>query len=277
METPNRKSAEAPINQSSDTMNCLKQTIIMQSSSILFIVLLCYLQVTTLTVAIKDNDNNNNIINQISSINRDSLEQEQYHVHLKAQVVSKGEADNNEKLLIRDRIIREINNIKYLNNDNNLAADSTLETTTFSSLEKQSSEQNSHNKSFNKSNETERNNNNYHNNHSNLFKNRNIIYKITMYTLNPIIFYIDYIYGTVFIIGVVGNVAVIYFIAVRSNSSKSEFERVTDFYICNLAGADLMFIHGLPFIIVQHISGKWVLGDLACKVSVVCFDFDFNL
>lgn len=69
-----------------------------------------------------------------------------------------------------------------------------------------------------------------------------------------------------FACGLLGNALVLYVIArfsdVRSRS-------VSNYYIWNLALADLLFILTLPFFCFATYTGHWVFGDVTCRVAYV--------
>lgn len=69
-----------------------------------------------------------------------------------------------------------------------------------------------------------------------------------------------------FACGLLGNALVLYVIArfadVRSRS-------VSNYYIWNLALADLLFILTLPFFCFATYTGHWVFGDVTCRIAFV--------
>ncbi|GAB0092702.1 neuropeptide SIFamide receptor [Sergentomyia squamirostris] len=69
-------------------------------------------------------------------------------------------------------------------------------------------------------------------------------------------------YGVVFVVGVVGNVAVV-LVVFKSTSMRS----ATNQFIANLAIADLLVnFFCLPFTLVGNIFQAWVLGVFVCKI-----------
>lgn len=72
------------------------------------------------------------------------------------------------------------------------------------------------------------------------------------------------LYALVCLIGMFGNLLVIY-VVLRF----SKMQTVTNIYILNLALADLCFLIGIPFLLItMHIS-EWSFGTGMCKVYMV--------
>lgn len=69
-----------------------------------------------------------------------------------------------------------------------------------------------------------------------------------------------------FVFGLLGNALVIYVITrfddVRTRS-------VSNYYIWNLAVADMLLILTLPFFCFSTYTGDWVFGDIACRLANV--------
>lgn len=72
------------------------------------------------------------------------------------------------------------------------------------------------------------------------------------------------IYLVIFIIGSIGNLLVIYIIG---RFSEVRVQSVANYYIWNLAFADLFFICTLPFTCYASYAGNWPFGNGACKIS----------
>ena len=70
------------------------------------------------------------------------------------------------------------------------------------------------------------------------------------------------LYGTVFVVGLLGNSLVIYVVL-----RYSKMQTVTNLYILNLAVADQCFLIGIPFIMTTMGLGCWPFGNVMCKVS----------
>lgn len=70
-------------------------------------------------------------------------------------------------------------------------------------------------------------------------------------------------YMILFIISMIVNIWIFYQI-VNTKSIRT----VTNYFICNLASADIFFTLTGPFIAVQRILGTWVLGEFFCHVMV---------
>lgn len=70
------------------------------------------------------------------------------------------------------------------------------------------------------------------------------------------------LYGTVFVVGVLGNSLVIYVVL-----RYSKMQTVTNLYILNLAVADQCFLIGIPFIMTTMGLGCWPFGNVMCKAS----------
>ena len=72
------------------------------------------------------------------------------------------------------------------------------------------------------------------------------------------------LFSIIFIGGALGNVIVLYVVS-RFTKVKS----VTNFYIINLALSDLLFLLGIPFLLVTYIMQHWTFGTIACKFYYV--------
>lgn len=71
------------------------------------------------------------------------------------------------------------------------------------------------------------------------------------------------IFSLIILIGIIGNVSVIWIICNYSELRKS----VMNIYIFNMALADLMLnLSGLPEVVQFIMDDGWLLGDLACKL-----------
>uniref|UniRef100_A0A3Q2Z2Z5 Mu-type opioid receptor n=1 Tax=Hippocampus comes TaxID=109280 RepID=A0A3Q2Z2Z5_HIPCM len=86
---------------------------------------------------------------------------------------------------------------------------------------------------------------------------------------NPVIIaiVITAVYSIVSVVGLVGNVLVMYII-VRYTKMKT----ATNIYIFNLALADALVTSTLPFQSVNYLMGTWPFGDILCKM-VMSIDY----
>uniref|UniRef100_A0A3P8S051 Mu-type opioid receptor n=1 Tax=Amphiprion percula TaxID=161767 RepID=A0A3P8S051_AMPPE len=86
---------------------------------------------------------------------------------------------------------------------------------------------------------------------------------------NPVIIaiVITALYSIVCVVGLVGNVLVMYII-VRYTKMKT----ATNIYIFNLALADALVTSTLPFQSVNYLMGTWPFGDMLCK-TVMSIDY----
>ncbi|XP_049456879.1 mu-type opioid receptor [Epinephelus fuscoguttatus] len=86
---------------------------------------------------------------------------------------------------------------------------------------------------------------------------------------NPVIIaiVITALYSIVCVVGLVGNVLVMYII-VRYTKMKT----ATNIYIFNLALADSLVTSTLPFQSVNYLMGTWPFGDILCKI-VMSIDY----
>ncbi|XP_041922059.1 LOW QUALITY PROTEIN: mu-type opioid receptor [Alosa alosa] len=75
------------------------------------------------------------------------------------------------------------------------------------------------------------------------------------------------VYSIVCVVGVVGNVLVMYVI-IRYTKMKT----ATNIYIFNLALADALVTSTLPFQSVNYLMGTWPFGDILCKI-VMSIDY----
>lgn len=72
---------------------------------------------------------------------------------------------------------------------------------------------------------------------------------------------VPFIFGLIFIVGIVGNSLVVYVIF-RNGAMKT----VTNLYLMNLAVADLLFLTCcVPFTVCIYILPYWPFGDFMCK------------
>ena len=72
-------------------------------------------------------------------------------------------------------------------------------------------------------------------------------------------------YLLIYFIGTIGNLLVIYVILVNR-----KLKTVTNFYLLNLALADLMYLQVIPFSITTMMKQKWVFNRLICKLFWTC-------
>ncbi|XP_035687741.1 somatostatin receptor type 5-like [Branchiostoma floridae] len=68
-------------------------------------------------------------------------------------------------------------------------------------------------------------------------------------------------YGTVSVVGLLGNLLVIYVLL-----GYTKVKDVTKYYILNLSLADTLFMLGIPFISASAAMGRWVFGRGMCKI-----------
>ncbi|XP_022523187.2 2-oxoglutarate receptor 1-like [Astyanax mexicanus] len=83
--------------------------------------------------------------------------------------------------------------------------------------------------------------------------------------------YLPFMYGTIFVLGVLGNVTslLVYVIKVRPWQSSS-------IIMFNLALTDLLYMFSMPFLTYYYSQGdNWMLGEFMCRF--VRFGFHFNL
>lgn len=66
-----------------------------------------------------------------------------------------------------------------------------------------------------------------------------------------------------FIFALIGNF-VVFFQILKVKSTRT----VTNYLICNLAVADILFVSGSPLIAAARMTGTWVLGTFVCKILV---------
>ncbi|XP_041939263.1 2-oxoglutarate receptor 1 [Alosa sapidissima] len=83
-------------------------------------------------------------------------------------------------------------------------------------------------------------------------------------------YYLPTMYGIIFIVGLVGNIAAIaiYLLKIRPFHSSG-------IIMLNLAVADLLYVLSLPFLVHYYNTRNWMFGDFMC--SLVRFCFHFNL
>lgn len=78
---------------------------------------------------------------------------------------------------------------------------------------------------------------------------------------------LSYIEATVlillFILSFLSNISIFYQI-MNTKSTRT----VTNYLICNLAVADILFTSGGPLVAVARISGTWILGNFVCKMMI---------
>ena len=73
-------------------------------------------------------------------------------------------------------------------------------------------------------------------------------------------------FSLVFFVGLLFNIVSIYIFACTL-----KLRNETTTYMMNLVCSDLLFVLTLPFRIYYFIKGKWLFGDMACKLSVSLF------
>ncbi|XP_015282770.1 PREDICTED: CX3C chemokine receptor 1-like [Gekko japonicus] len=81
--------------------------------------------------------------------------------------------------------------------------------------------------------------------------------------------YVPILYSLVFIIGLVGNLLVVFTI-VKGGHQKS----ITDIFLLNLAFSDLLFVISLPFWGYSTAHG-WFLGNLSCQIVSSFYSIGF--
>ncbi|KAK4005198.1 somatostatin receptor type 5 isoform X2 [Daphnia magna] len=74
-------------------------------------------------------------------------------------------------------------------------------------------------------------------------------------------YFVQCLYGTVFVVGLLGNTLVIYVVL-----RYTKMQTVTNLYILNLAVADECFLIGIPFIMTTMGLGYWPFGNVMCKI-----------
>ena len=94
------------------------------------------------------------------------------------------------------------------------------------------------------------------NNNLSIYTNNSVIIETKLYI---IIFSI--LLAIVMIIGVIGNLFVIY-VVLNYNRLKT----VTNTYLLHLALSDLIFLSGIPFLISSLINRAWIFGRFICKL-----------
>ncbi|XP_078684354.1 somatostatin receptor type 2-like [Branchiostoma floridae x Branchiostoma belcheri] len=85
------------------------------------------------------------------------------------------------------------------------------------------------------------------------------------------------VYGTMTVVGLLGNLLVIYMLLCHSRTKDA-----THYYILNLALADALFMLGVPFTSASSAMGRWVFGKAMCKIvlsldALNMFSSVFNL
>ncbi|XP_066298710.1 somatostatin receptor type 5-like [Branchiostoma lanceolatum] len=93
----------------------------------------------------------------------------------------------------------------------------------------------------------------------------------TIMTIAPVV------YGTVTVVGLLGNLLVIYVLLCHTREKDA-----TNCYTLNLALADALFLLGVPFSLASNAMGRWVFGGAMCKIVLVLdalnmFSSVFNL
>ncbi|CAF0952852.1 unnamed protein product [Adineta ricciae] len=78
---------------------------------------------------------------------------------------------------------------------------------------------------------------------------------------NPFIIILSILLFIVLLIGLVGNVLVIYVVL-----NYGRLKTVTNTYLLHLALSDLIFLSGAPFFVSSIITRSWIFGRLACKI-----------
>lgn len=74
-------------------------------------------------------------------------------------------------------------------------------------------------------------------------------------------YFVQAMYGIVFVVGLMGNTLVIYVVL-----RYTKMQTVTNLYILNLAVADEFFLIGIPFLMVTSGLGFWPFGTIMCKI-----------
>ncbi|XP_078454438.1 atypical chemokine receptor 4 [Lampetra fluviatilis] len=83
-------------------------------------------------------------------------------------------------------------------------------------------------------------------------------------TLLPII------YSIVFILAFIGNALVILILV-----KYKRYKEVTNFYLLNLAIADLIFAATMPFWAHESANGTWIFGNIMCKLVTAFYSVNF--
>ncbi|CAM2699393.1 unnamed protein product [Rotaria socialis] len=78
---------------------------------------------------------------------------------------------------------------------------------------------------------------------------------------NLFLFIFPILLVTVMIIGVIGNLLVIYVVL-----NYGRLKTVTNTYLLHLALSDLVFLSGIPFFASSLITRAWIFGDFTCKL-----------
>ncbi|AYC44701.1 CC chemokine receptor-like protein [Moosepox virus GoldyGopher14] len=80
--------------------------------------------------------------------------------------------------------------------------------------------------------------------------------------------YVKVFYIILFILGLLGNVAVVTILFCK------KIKTITDIYIFNLAMSDMIFVVDFPFIIYNEFD-QWIFGDFMCKVISASYYIGF--
>ncbi|XP_066298636.1 somatostatin receptor type 5-like [Branchiostoma lanceolatum] len=85
------------------------------------------------------------------------------------------------------------------------------------------------------------------------------------------------VYGLVTVVGLLGNLLVIYMLL-----GFTKMKNASNFYVLNLALADVLFVLGVPFITASSSMERWVFGRAMCKIvqstdAMNMFNSVFNL
>lgn len=84
-------------------------------------------------------------------------------------------------------------------------------------------------------------------------------------------YYLPVAYGTIFVVGLLGNLTSIFIYVTKLRPWKS-----SSIIMVNLALTDLLYVLSMPFLVYYYSSGdQWVLGDFMCRF--VRFSFHFHL
>jgi hypothetical protein len=72
-----------------------------------------------------------------------------------------------------------------------------------------------------------------------------------------------FIYSTLFVVGLVGNFVVIYFVLFYKR-----LQTMTNKFITNLSVADLLvIIICIPVTASRYVTNKWIFGEIICRTS----------
>ncbi|KAK7922717.1 hypothetical protein WMY93_009619 [Mugilogobius chulae] len=77
------------------------------------------------------------------------------------------------------------------------------------------------------------------------------------------------VYILVFIIGLTANI-----IGLKSLIQNWSKQKIINVFALNLGLADILYILTLPFLVYHLKSGKWIFGEIFCKVTRFCFNMN---